>query len=118
MQMTRSSLLEVLRQDYIRTARAMGLIEPAINWRHALKNALIPVVTIVGLYMPVLVGGTVIFERIFSLPGMGRLMIDAIIQRDQPVVAGVVLLFSGGLMVLNLLVDLTYSWLDPRIKYS
>jgi peptide/nickel transport system permease protein len=117
MRMTRTMMLEVLRQDYVRTAWAKGLREKVVVMRHALKNALIPVVTIVGLYMPVLIGGTVIFERIFSLPGMGRLMVDAIIQRDQPIVAGVILLFSGALMLLNLIVDLTYGLLDPRVRH-
>ena len=118
MRMTRTTMLEVLRQDYIRTAWAKGLQERVVVRRHALKNAMIPVVTGVGLQIPVLVGGTVIIENIFNLPGMGRLIFDAISQRDEPVVAGVTLLFSTMLVLINLLVDLTYRWLDPRIHYQ
>jgi peptide/nickel transport system permease protein len=118
MRMTRTMMLEVLRQDYIRTAWAKGLRERVVIARHALKNALIPVVTIVGLQMPVLIGGTVIIENIFSLPGMGRLIIGAIQNRDEPLISAAVCIVSLGLVFINLVVDLTYSYLDPRIHYK
>jgi peptide/nickel transport system permease protein len=118
MRMTRTMMLEVLRQDYIRTAWAKGLRERVVVLRHALKNALIPIVTIVGLQMPMLIGGTVIIERIFSLPGMGRLIIDAVQQRDYPLVSGVMLVFGLVLILINLMVDLTYGFLDPRVHYK
>jgi len=115
--MTRTMVLEVLRQDYIRTAWSKGLRERVVVMRHALKNAMIPVVTIVGLQVPVLIGGAVIMEQIFSLPGIGRLMIDAISRRDYPVVSGVMIFMATFVLLINLLVDLTYGYLDPRIKY-
>lgn len=118
MRMTRTMMLEVLRQDYIRTAWAKGLRERIVIIRHALKNALIPVVTIIGLGVPVLIGGTVIIEQIFMLPGMGRLIFYAILQRDELLINGIVLLFSSGLVIINLLVDLTYGFLDPRIRFK
>jgi peptide/nickel transport system permease protein len=118
MRMTRSSLLEVLEKDYIRTARAKGLSEMKTIRRHALKNALIPVVTIVGLQIGALLGGTIITETIFALPGIGRLLIDAIFQRDYPLVQGVVLFAALAFLLTNLLVDLEYAYLDPRIRYS
>jgi peptide/nickel transport system permease protein len=118
MRMTRTMMLEVLRQDYVRTAWAKGLREKVVVLRHAVKNALIPVVSTVGLQVPVLVGGTVIIEQIFSLPGMGRLLINATTGRDHPVVSGVIFIFAGALMVINLLVDLTYGYLNPRIHYK
>jgi peptide/nickel transport system permease protein len=117
MRMTRTMMLEVLRQDYIRTAWAKGLKEKVVVLRHALKNALIPVITIIGLQVPFLIGGTVIVEQIFGLPGIGRLIIAATFQRDYPVVSGVVLFIAVGVLVLNLLVDLTYGFLNPRIRY-
>ena len=117
MRMTRTMMLEVLRQDYVRTAWAKGLRERAIILRHALKNALIPVVTIVGMELPVLVGGTVIIEQIFTLPGMGRLIIEATQQRDYTIVSGTMLVFGIALVLINLLTDLTYAYLDPRIRY-
>jgi peptide/nickel transport system permease protein len=115
---TRSALLESLGQDYVRTARAKGLGERAVVGAHALKNALIPVVTIVGGQLGVLLAGTVIVETIFALPGMGRLTVEAILFRDYPVVQTNVMLVAGTLVSLNLLVDLTYAWLDPRIRYQ
>jgi len=118
MRMTRTMMLEVMRQDYIRTAWAKGLRERTITWRHALKNALIPVVTMIGLQAPVLIGGTVIIEDIFVLPGMGRLVIEATFRRDQQLLSGVVLLFALALMLINLVVDLSYAALDPRVKYK
>jgi peptide/nickel transport system permease protein len=117
MRMTRTMMLEVLRQDYIRTAWSKGLRESVVVTRHALKNALIPVVTIIGLQLPVLLGGSVIMEQIFVLPGMGRLMLDALNARDYPVISGVNLVMASAILLANLLVDLSYAWLDPRIRY-
>jgi peptide/nickel transport system permease protein len=117
MRMTRTMMLEVLRQDYIRTAWSKGLKEKVIVLRHAIKNALIPVITMIGMQVPILVGGTVVIEQIFNLPGMGRLMLDALNSRDYPIVSGVNLFIACFVLVVNLLVDLTYSWLDPRIRY-
>src|SRR2546426_1307166 len=118
MRMTRSTLLEVLREDYVRTAWAKGLGERLIIYKHALKNALIPVVTIVGGQLGTLLAGTVIIETIFALPGMGRLTVEAIVFRDYPVVQTNVMLVATILVALNLVVDLTYAWLDPRIHYQ
>jgi peptide/nickel transport system permease protein len=117
MRMTRSSLLEVLRQDYIRTARAKGTRERAVIVRHALKNAFIPVVTVIGQQFSVLLGGTVIVEFIFLQPGVGSLMLDAVLLRDYTLIQGAVLFFATVIVVTNLLVDLSYAWLDPRIRY-
>jgi len=117
MRMTRTMMLEVLRQDYIRTAWSKGLRERVVVLRHAMKNALIPVVTIIGLQMPVLIGGTVIMEQIFSLPGIGLLEINAILNRDYPIISGVMLMMASFVLVMNLIVDLTYSFLDPRVQY-
>jgi peptide/nickel transport system permease protein len=111
-------MLEVLRQDYIRTAWAKGLSERLVIMRHTLKNALIPVITIIGLQLPLMIGGAVIVEQIFSLPGIGRLMLTAINQRDYPVVSGLNLFVAGFVLVINLGVDLTYGFLDPRIRYT
>lgn len=118
MRMTRTMMLEVLKQDYIRTAWSKGLVERVVVLRHALKNALIPVVTLIGLQLPVLLGGTVIIENIFALPGMGRLTLEAMTQRDQPIIAGVMVLFAVVLVFVNLLADLTYAYLDPRVHYN
>ena len=118
MRLTRALMLEVLRQDYIRTAWSKGMREPRVVLKHALKNAIIPVVTIVGIQIAEIAGGTVIMETIFGLPGMGRFLVDAIFQRDYPVVQGVILLTSLITVVINLLVDLTYAQLDPRIRYQ
>jgi peptide/nickel transport system permease protein len=117
MRMTRTMMLEVLRQDYIRTAWSKGLRERVVVVKHALKNALIPIVTIIGLQLPVLIGGSVIMEQIFVLPGMGRLMLDALSARDYPIVSGVNLVMATVILLVNLLVDMTYGWLDPRIRY-
>ncbi len=117
MRMMRTMMLEVQRQDYIRTAWAKGLRERVVVMRHALKNALIPVVTLIGLQTPVVIGGAVVMERIFSLPGMGRLLMDAINGKDQPLVMGIVVLFAVVMVVVNLVVDLTYAWLDPTVQY-
>ena len=118
MRMTRTMMLEVLRQDYIRTAWAKGLKERIVVVRHALKNTLIPVITLVGLYLHVMVGGTVIIEQIFCLPGMGRLLIDATLKRDYTVVSGAMLFFGVAMVLINLMVDLTYAFLDPRVHYK
>jgi len=117
MRMMRTMMLEVLRQDYIRTAWAKGLRERAVVVRHALKNALIPVITIIGLQMPVMIGGTVILEQIFVLPGMGLLLLESITKRDYTVVSGIMLFFATGMLLINLLVDITYAYLDPRVAY-
>ncbi len=117
MRMTRTMMLEVLRQDYIRTAWSKGLRERVVVMRHALKNALIPVVTIVGMQLPVLIGGTVIIEQIFNIPGIGRLMVSAIGRRDYPIVSGVNLMIATFVLFSNILVDLTYGYLDPRVHY-
>jgi len=118
MRMTRTTMLEVMRQDYIRTAWAKGLKERVVASRHALKNAMIPVISIVGLQLPVLIGGTVIIEQIFSLPGMGRLIISAVLRRDYTLVSGIMFVYAIVLMLTNLIVDLTYAYLDPRVRYS
>jgi peptide/nickel transport system permease protein len=114
----RSSLLEVLSEDYVRTARAKGLADRLVIRRHALKNGLIPVVTLLGLQFGTLIGGAVITEYVFALPGVGRLVVDAIFSRDYPLVQGVILLISIGFILSNLVVDIVYGWLDPRIRYS
>ena len=116
--MTRSTMLEVLREDYIRTARSKGLTESRIIVRHALKNALIPVITLSGLTFAGQMGGTVIMELIFGIPGMGAWFIDSIITQDYPVVQSLVVLFAAIFMFANLAIDLLYGWLDPRISYS
>jgi len=118
MRMTRTMMLEVLRQDYVRTARAKGLGEGAVIFRHALKNSLIPVVTLIGLQAPLLIGGAVILEQIFLLPGMGSLFLDAVFARDYPIVTGVFLVVAVSVLVINLLVDLAYGYLDPRVRYA
>lgn len=115
--MTRSSMLEVIRLDYIRTARAKGLAEKVVILRHALKNALIPVVTVIGLQTGTLLGGAVLTEIVFAWPGIGRLLVEAILSRDYPVVQGVVLLVATMFIFVNLIVDIIYSYLDPRIRY-
>ena len=117
MRMTRTMMLEVLRQDYIRTAWAKGLRERVVIFRHALKNALIPVVTIIGMQLPILVGGSVIIEQIFGLPGIGRYFIWALVQRDYPIVSAINLVIAIFVMMCNLGVDLIYAYLDPRIQY-
>ena len=118
MRMIRTTMLEVLRQDYVRTAWSKGLRERIVVLRHAVKNALIPVVSLIGLQLPILVGGSVIIENIFNLPGLGRLTVDALGRRDYPVVSGVNLLFATGVLMINLLIDLMYPYLDPRLRYE
>ena len=117
MRMTRTMMLEVLRQDYIRTAWAKGLGERRVVMRHALRNALIPVVTLIGLQAPLLIGGAVIMEQIFVIPGMGLLLLDAVNQRDYPIITGVFLIVGVAVMLINLLVDLSYGLLDPKVRY-
>ena len=118
MRMTRTTMLEVLRQDYVRTAWAKGLNERTVVVRHAMKNALIPVVSLLGLLMSVMIGGSVVIEEIFSLPGMGRLILESVSLRDYTLVSGVLIFFGAGMIIVNLIVDLTYAFLDPRIRYS
>ncbi len=118
MRLLRSQMLEVLRQDYIRTAWAKGLRERTVIVRHTLKNALIPVVTFLGIRAGRLLGGTVVLEQVFTLPGMGRLVVQAVVLKDYQVVQGVVLLFALAFVLVNLLVDLLYAWFDPRIRYA
>ena len=117
MRLTRTMMLEALRQDYIRTAWAKGLSERLVVSRHALRNALIPVVTLIGVQAPLLIGGAVIMEQIFVIPGMGLLLLDAVYQRDYPIVVGVVLVVGVAIMLLNLLIDLSYGLLDPKVRY-
>ena len=113
----RSSMLEALSEDYVRTARAKGLSEARVIRGHVLQNALIPVVTVLGLQLGTLIGGAVITEYVFALPGVGRLVVDAVFARDYPLVQGVVLLIALGFILSNLVVDLLYGWIDPRIRY-
>ncbi|MDO8475619.1 MAG: ABC transporter permease [Candidatus Rokubacteria bacterium] len=115
--LTRSGMLEVLGQDYIRTARAKGVSEQPVVWKHALKNAAIPIVTIVGIELGTLLGGSVITEIIFAWPGVGRLSVQAIFNRDYPVVQAAVFILATTFVFLNFLVDIAYTWLDPRIRY-
>lgn len=118
MRFTRTSMLEVMRRDYVRTARAKGLRETTTVFRHALKNGLIPVVTLVGLSVPTLLSGTVILETIFALPGMGQLTLRSITQRDYPILQAIVLFYTMVVLLSNLAVDVVYGWLDPRIRYG
>ena len=115
--MTRSTLLEVLRDDYIRTAWAKGLGERAVVFRHALKNAMLPVITLIGTEFAFLIGGLVVTETVFTLNGVGRFVVDAVAHRDYPVVQALVFVIAFGFVVVNLLIDLTYAWFDPRIRY-
>lgn len=115
--MTRASMLEVLNQDYVRTARAKGLSTVAVLVGHALKNAAVPIVTVIGIGFALLISGVVVTETVFNIPGVGRLTVDAILRRDYPVIQGVILVFSGVYVLVNLLVDLSYALFDPRIRY-
>jgi peptide/nickel transport system permease protein len=114
---TRATMLEVLSQDFIKTARAKGLAQTTILFIHALKNAAVPIVTVIGIGIALLIGGAVVTESVFVIPGLGRLTIDAILRRDYPVIQGVVLLFSFVYVLVNLVIDLLYTVLDPRIRY-
>jgi peptide/nickel transport system permease protein len=118
MRMTRTMMLEVLRLDYIRTAWAKGLRERTIVFRHALKNALIPVVTVIGIQIPFVVAGTVILEQIFNLPGIGRFLLTSLSNRDYTVISGINLFVATLVLLINLGVDLIYAYLDPRIQYK
>ncbi len=118
LRMTRSSLLEVLGEEYVKVARAKGLAERAVVFRHALRNALIPIITVIGLQLGYLLGGVVITEQVFGLPGIGWTLVNGIYQRDYPVVQGAVMLIAVSFMVLNLMVDLLYTVIDPRIRYD
>jgi peptide/nickel transport system permease protein len=114
---TRASMLDVLSQDYIRTAQAKGLGTGQVLIGHALKNAAVPIVTIIGIGIALLISGVVVTETVFAIPGMGRLVVDAILRRDYPIIQGIILVFSGVYVLINLLVDLSYTFLDPRIRY-
>ena len=118
MRMTRTMMLEVLRQDYIRTAWSKGLKEKTVVMRHALKNALIPVITVIGIQVPILIAGSVILETIFNLPGIGLLLIQALGQRDYPAISGINVFMAIFILLINLAVDLAYAYLDPRVKYQ
>ena len=118
LRMTRSSMLEVLGQEYVKVARAKGLAGPTVLVRHALRNALIPIVTVLGLQTGFLLGGVVINEQIFGLPGLGWTLLNGVYQRDYPVVQGAVMLFAATFVMINLLVDLAYTYLDPRIRFQ
>ncbi|MFN8523511.1 MAG: ABC transporter permease [Chloroflexota bacterium] len=118
MRMTRASLLEVMRNDYIRTARAKGVAENAVVRRHAFKNAMIPIITVIGVQIGYLLGGAVVTEEVFTLPGVGRLVLNAVYERDYPLVQGTILCIAGIFMLTNLLVDLAYAYLDPRVRYE
>jgi peptide/nickel transport system permease protein len=114
---TRATMLEVLQQDYIRTARAKGAGQANVLFLHALKNAAVPIVTVIGIGVALLIGGAVVTESVFAIPGLGRLTVDAILRRDYPVIQGVILLFSFVYVLVNLLIDILYTFLDPRIRY-
>lgn len=114
---TRASLLDVLAQDYVRTARAKGLSSWVVLFRHALKNASVPIVTIIGVGIALLIGGVVVTESVFNIPGLGRLVVDSVLARDYPVIQGIILMFSGVYLLINLIIDISYSFLDPRINY-
>ena len=114
---TRASMLDILAQDYIRTAQAKGLSSEQVLIGHALKNAAVPIVTIIGIGVALLIGGVVVTETVFAIPGLGRLTVDAILRRDYPIIQGVILIFSAAYVLVNLLVDLSYTLLDPRIRY-
>ena len=118
MRMTRTMMLEVLRQDYVRTAWSKGLREKVVVVRHAIKNAFIPVATLIGLELPILIGGSVIIENVFNIPGLGRLAVEALNLRDYPTVSAVNMLFATGVMAVNLVIDLIYPYLDPRVRYQ
>ncbi|HEX5530957.1 MAG TPA: ABC transporter permease, partial [Methylomirabilota bacterium] len=118
MRLTRSSMLEVLRQDYIRTARAKGASETSVNFYHALKNAMLPVITLVGTEFAFLIGGLVVTETVFNLPGVARFLVEAILWRDYPIVQNLVMFIAIVVILSNLVVDLLYGVLDPRVRYG
>ena len=115
--MTRASVIEVLREDYIRTARAKGLTNGAVLVRHALRNAAVPIVTVIGIGIALLIGGVVVTESVYNIPGLGRLTVDAVLARDYPVIQGIILLFSFVYVLINLAIDIAYTMVDPRIRY-
>jgi peptide/nickel transport system permease protein len=115
---TRSAMLEVIRQDYIRTAWSKGLTERTVIIRHALKNGIIPVVTLAGMSIPMILGGQVLMETVFSIPGMGRLAVNALFSRDYAITQGVMLIMASAVLLVNLIVDISYAWLDPRVRYD
>lgn len=114
---TRASMLEVLAEDYIRTANAKGVATGSVLMKHALKNAAVPIVTVIGIGVALLISGVVITESVFNIPGVGRLVVDAIARRDYPIIQGVMIIFSGVYVLVNLAVDIIYTFLDPRIRY-
>jgi peptide/nickel transport system permease protein len=114
---TRTSVLEVLGEDHVRTARAKGLTEREVLVHHALRNAAVPVLTVIGIGLAVLIGGAVVTESVFAIPGLGRLTVEAVLSRDFPVIQALILLFSVGYVLVNLLIDIGYAFLDPRIRY-
>ncbi|MGI9372101.1 MAG: ABC transporter permease [Hyphomicrobiales bacterium] len=115
--MTRASVMEVLQEDYVRTARAKGQSEMKVLLKHALRNAAVPIVTVIGLGIALLIGGVVVTESVFNIPGLGRLVLDAVLKRDYPIIQGLILLFSFVYIMINLVIDLTYTFFDPRIRY-
>ena len=115
--MTRASVMEVLQEDYVRTARAKGQSEFKVLLRHALRNAAVPIVTVIGLGIALLIGGVVVTESVYNIPGLGRLVLDAVLARDYPIIQGLILFFSGVYILINLVIDLTYTVFDPRIRY-
>jgi peptide/nickel transport system permease protein len=118
LRMTRATMIEIMREDYVRTARAKGLAEVFVLGRHALKNALLPVITLLGTEFGLAFGGLVVTETVFNLPGLAQLFVESVFRRDLPVVQATVLFIAFGVLVVNLLVDLTYAWFDPRIRYT
>jgi peptide/nickel transport system permease protein len=118
LRLTRSSMLEVLRQDYIRTARSKGASENVVNYHHALKNAVLPVVTVIGLEVAILMGGLVVIETVFNIPGVARFLVEAIRWRDYPIVQNIIMYIAVIVVLVNFTVDMLYAVLDPRIKYS
>ena len=118
MRITRSSMLEILRQDYIRTARAKGATERSVNYHHALRNAILPVITLIGVEAGFLMGGLIVTETVFNIPGVARFLVEAILWRDYPIVQNLVMLIAFVVVTVNFLVDMAYMVLDPRIKYE
>jgi peptide/nickel transport system permease protein len=116
--MMRSTMLEVLRQDYIRTAKAKGLTQYVVTARHALKNAFIPVITVIGITTALSLGGSVVMERVFSMPGLGGFILEGMLSRDFPIVQSIVLFFAMAVIFVNLLIDISYGWFDPRVRYQ
>ncbi len=114
---TRASMLEVLSEDYIRTAHAKGVAKKSVLLKHALKNAAVPIVTVIGIGLALLISGVVITETVFNIPGLGRLTVDAILKRDYPIIQGLIILFAGAKVLINLMIDISYSFFDPRIRY-